>query len=308
VFSDGRRFDNLPCKLVLKAGMVGLEFRPDDKNNNGNLLNWPTDMHDQYGVYLLYLSCPNEDAFAQQQALIAEISTVDRQLIYSVARVLADCFMTGSISDLTNMMASQLKKWRLSALQLADQAEEQNQFLTFNAINLNEEFRIKGYEHLWLQCEALQIGQQFFPEFNFKLAAVSNAEKSSGNFSDQLLLEFRTLANSRPPFQSWPPAEADEYGPKLLVMITVKGKKTRIGLPEAVTDQDKDFIVRLIQKLPAMLNQLENSGVALERKWPDWHKEIAKLATNSVVFSRGKRSVSQKIKGLLRRINGPKNQ
>ena len=70
--------------------------------------------------------------------------------------------MTGSISDLTDMMALQLKKWRLSALELADQAQEQNQFLTFNAINLNEEFRTKGYEHLWLQCEGLQIGQQLF--------------------------------------------------------------------------------------------------------------------------------------------------
>jgi hypothetical protein len=211
--------------------------------------------------------------------------------------------MTGSLSRLLEIEPLQLKKWRLSALQLADQA--QNKFLTVNTVTLNEEFRSEGYEHLWLQSEGLQVGQQLFSEFNFKLGAVSNTDKSPNGFADQLLLEFRALPNGCPPFQSWPPEEADKYGFKLLVIITVKSNKTTIGLPEVVTDDDKDLIVQLVKKIPAMLSQLEKNGTLIERDWADWHEKTTKLTLNNIEFSSGKPSGLQRIKGVLRRVSGP---
>jgi hypothetical protein len=288
---------------VLKAGMVGLEFRPNSENKENALMNWPAEMVDEHGPYVLYLPCPNDDTLAQQQALLTTLSTADRQVIYSVIKVLADCFMTGNLSRLLEIKPLQLKKWRLSALQLADQA--QNKFLTVNTVTLNEEFRSEGYEHLWLQIEGLQVGQQLFSEFNFKLGAVSNTGKSPNGFADQLLLEFRTLPNDCPPFQSWPPEEADKYGFKLLVIITVKSNKTTIGLPEVVTDDDKDLIVQLVKKIPAMLSQLEKNGTVIERDWADWHEKTTKLTLNNIEFSSGKPSGLQRIKGVLRRVSGP---
>jgi hypothetical protein len=186
---------------------------------------------------------------------------------------------------------------------LADQA--QNKFLTVNTVTLNEEFRSEGYEHLWLQIEGLQVGQQLFSEFNFKLGAVGNTDKSPNGFADQLLLEFRALPNGCPPFQSWPPEEADKHGPKLLVIITVKSNKTTIGLPEVVTDDDKDLIVQLVKKIPAMLSQLEKDGIIIERAWADWHEKTTKLTSNNIEFSSGKPSVLQRTKGVLRRVSGP---
>jgi hypothetical protein len=303
VLGDGRKFDALQCKLVLKAGMVGLEFRPNSESKANALMNWPAEMADEHGPYVLYLPCPNEDTLAQQQALLTTLSTADRQVIYSVIKVLADCFMTGSLSRLLEIEPLQLKKWRLSALQLADQAR--NKFLTVNTVTLNEEFRSEGYEHLWLQIEGLQVGQQLFSEFNFKLGAVSNTDKSPNGFADQLLLEFRALPNGCPPFQSWPPEEADKHGPKLLVIMTVKSNKTTIGLPEVVTDDDKDLIVQLVKKIPAMLSQLEKNGIIIERAWADWHEKTTKLTSNNIEFSSGKPSVLQRTKGVLRRVSGP---
>ena len=276
--ADGRRFESFNCKVASKAGMPALEIRKTGVEGEEALTNWPKDMQDDHGPYLLLLPASDEANREQQRKLIAGLNTTDRALVFGVTNVLRDHFVAGTIQGLNDFLPEEVRMWRTTAIKLAEQTEEINTFLSLDEVDLREEMETESYNHLWLVCHNLQFGKRQFPEYGFKLAAMAEGQNW------KLHLEFRELENNRTPLEAWPPRAADEYGHKLLASVEVAAKLTRVSLSDEVTAVDRGMVAAIVEHLPILVKTLADTGCKSKMGWDFWLGMTTNLKNRPVVF------------------------
>ncbi|QKX18084.1 hypothetical protein [Microbulbifer sp. YPW1] len=295
--ADGRCLKGLRCKLVLKAGSPALEFRSNSEGAGEAeaISSWPEQMKDQYGQYILLLPSAEGEDQVLQQKMLASLSTVDRELLFSVANVIRDHFAMGFVQGAEGLPPEELRRWRGAAINLAQQAEEINSFLTLDAVDLKEEMDSDSYNHLWFVLHNLQFGKKKFSRYGFKLAAVP--EDSSG----KLIFEFRELSDSTAPFEAWPPSESDEYGHKLLVEVQLSAKRATVNLSDEITHSDLVMLSEVIRFSPSFIETLADSGLNSSRGWEFWRDKVVGLKGKPIIFNTHERGLVRRAISRMRR-------
>ncbi|MFC6979862.1 hypothetical protein [Microbulbifer taiwanensis] len=294
VLADGRDFDSLSCKLVLKAGMAALELRANEGGVNA-LSSWPNEMHDDHGPFLLFIPDADKEECTQQQQLLAEMNTEDRQLVFSIVNVLRDHFTSGSIQGAESLSIEDIRDWRLVAIELAKKAEGVNSFISVDDVHLREELVSEGYNHIWFDCRNLQFGTRIYPSYSFKFTAAEHRNRYN------LALEFRELEGNKPPLEAWPTEFSDEFGNKLQASLIVKAGSIHIDLSEQITGADGAMLSSIIKKLPILIESLAGSGLTSTKGWDFWWKQVAGLDQKTVTYRVEKRSLMGRVKARLRR-------
>ena len=265
--ADGRLFEKLRCKLVDKAGCLGVEFRPFDESSD--YLQWLDKYTDEYGAYIVYLPQPSESLKEEQDYLFERLNTSDRILISSVAKNLAHYFATDDvIINHSEIPEPTLRQWRVNAYQLATQLHHVQDWMSFDLVNLKEEMRTEGYEHLWLTFDNLLVGERYFQKFDLK-ATVSDITEEAV-FANKFTFEFRELQNGLAPLQAWPPETSDDFGYKLNLVISTDNNALEILGIEQLSKADQTLVGHFINNFSSFIKKLHEQQVIFDRPWQQW--------------------------------------
>lgn len=273
LYSKGHRLENFTFKLILNDGQVGLEIRRKDNPDHDDLLEWPEDMQDEFGHFLVFLPQPPEGLRERQQTLRQTLSTHDRQLLAGVALALSDCFKRGAVSTELGLGGHDIRFWREKAAWLSSLMLSNGQYISTERVSLKEDHRSEGYAHLWVDCRNLQFGQAVESDYNFKVVITGDEH------SLYYALEFRNQQDDIPPLHAWPTDYQDEWGPVALVTMTPHGEATYLNSEHVLPEHDRVFIAALAKKLPSILEELADQ-VEQNDEWQKWRTELTAIVAN----------------------------
>lgn len=113
---------------------------------------------------------------------------------------------------------------------------------------IKEEFSDEKYRHIVVELEKFTFEERFWDSFSFKLQDIGGR---SG-------LEFRAV-NGNPPFEQWPPARADKFGPLFILRDGAEpGVQAEILADvNRLSPSDRRFVRDFVARLPAWLESAE---------------------------------------------------
>jgi hypothetical protein len=144
----------------------------------------------------------------------------------------------------------------------------------FDALTLKREQVNPDYEHLWFHFQHVAIGQTRLLDFEFRVSCANVRPNSFGLFPK---LEFPE-ASGRAAISEWFDEAYDDFGAKLELRFALP-QSMDMAVWSRLSLSDQAFVRQLITQLPALLSELEGSGVKIKRGWSDWH-ELAKNMGN----------------------------
>lgn len=283
IVGDGRYINNINCKLVLKEGKVGIEFRENDIS--GFAIDWTSGEKDEHGSYKVIF--PNTEAGGRLLNGDSDLRILssERVLIYTVASTIADCFCSGVINNTIELSRDSINSWGLCAVELLKDVKESLSDITFNDVLLIEQLQAKNYEHLWVSLSGANFENSYFVDYEFKIGA-KGFDSNDGLMAGNLQLEFRRLKSGVSPLQWWPEEGADEYGEKYTIELTREKDELMIDVKAGSTERDTRLIFSIVKSLPKIFKALKDKEVVLNNGWEGWNKwvdgfEVIKINTQS---------------------------
>ena len=265
---NGKQLESLNAKLVNVSGHIGIEFRAHE---NENLFREFEDSKDEYGCYLRYFLTAPENLQAQQQKTVERLNASERLLIMSSINAVAELLQNTNIQTSTEISSEQWRLWRKVAIELSHHVDSLPNWLSFDSVQLREEFVTDGYEHLWLVFNGVLIGNVWRNTLELKLTANGVGLAKNGEFSDAISIEFRELEDGSAPLMTWPPESTDDYGPKFSIAIN------NLTLLNDLTKHDKQLITHLVNNFSSILEKLEVNESDMSRRKSTWISAIAAL-------------------------------
>ena len=273
---NGKQLESLNAKLVNVSGHIGIEFRAQE---NENLFREFEDSKDEYGCYLRYFLTAPENLQAQQQKTVERLNASERLLIMSCINAVAELLQNTNIQTSTEISSEQWRLWRKVAIELSHHVDSLPNWLSFDSVQLREEFVTDGYEHLWLVFNGVLIGNVWRNTLELKLTANEVGLAKNGEFSDVINIEFRELEDGSAPLMTWPPKSTDEYGAKFNIAIN------NLTLLNDITKHDKQLITHLVNNLSSILEKLEVNESDMSRRKSTWISAIAALLADENTMS-----------------------
>jgi len=271
IFPNGKQVESVKAKLVDVAGNIGIEFRAQE---NEALFREFEDSSDEYGPYLRYFLNAPENLQAQQQKTVERLNASERLLVMGCINVIAQQLQNTNISTSTEVTSEQWREWRKAAISLSNHVDTLPNWLSFDSVQLREEFVTDGYEHLWLVFNNVLLGNVWRNTLEFKLSANKVGMAQNGEFSDAINIEFRELDDGSAPLMTWPPETADEYGPKLNVAIN------NLTPLNDFANHDKQLILHLVNNVTSILDKLDVEESNMSRSKSAWSAAISTLLSD----------------------------
>ena len=282
IFPNGKQVESVKAKLVDVAGNIGIEFRAQE---NEALFREFEDSSDEYGPYLRYFLNAPENLQAQQQKTVERLNASERLLVMGCINVIAQQLQNTNIETSTEVTSEQWREWRKAAIALSNHIDTLPNWLSFDSVQLREEYSTDGYEHLWLVFNNVLLGNVWRNTLEFKLSANKVGMAQNGEFSDAINIEFRDLDDGSAPLMTWPPETADEYGPKLNVAIN------NLTPLNDFANHDKQLILHLVNNVTSILDKLDVDESDMSRSKSEWSAAIATLLADE--SAKGEQQVPQ---------------
>ena len=272
-FPNGVNVECLKAKLIMVSGHVGIEFRAQDEQT---LFRTRDDATDEYGPYLRYFLTAPDSFKAQQQHTIERLNASERLLIMGSVNVIAQLLQSNAIETTSSVTPENWRLWRKAAIAFAQHVDTQPNWLSFDNVTLREEYITDGYEHLWLVFNGVLLGNVWRNTLELKLTANAVGASNNGEFSDALNFEFRELGDGSAPLVTWPPEDADDYGPKLTIALN------NLAPLNDLAAQDSQLIKHLVNNVASILDKLDTSGRELVRSKEAWSSAAAAMLAPSI--------------------------
>ncbi len=271
IFPNGKQVESVKAKLVNVAGNIGIEFRAQE---NEALFREFEDSSDEYGPYLRYFLTAPESLQAQQQKTVERLNAFERLLVMSSINTIAELLQNTNIQTSTEVTSEQWRSWRKAAIALSNHVDKLPNWLSFDSVQLREEFATDGYEHLWLVFNNVLVGNVWRNTLEFKLSANAVGMAQNGEFSDAINIEFREFNDGSAPLMTWPPETVDEYGPKLTIAVNNLTPLNDFSV------HDTQLITHLVNNFTSILEKLEADENDMSRSKGAWISAITALLTD----------------------------
>lgn len=158
--------------------------------------------------------------------------------------------------------------WRTSLTQLLIELKQLPKTIVFEKVSLKRELRNSDYEHVWLEIDNLQFGNEYFiPKFEMRIGA--SLIQSQG-FSRYPKFEFPLISGMTKPFESWYAESSDEYGSKFEVRFDLNKGAVDFNALSKLSRSDCIFLINVILSAPQFLQYLEVTQVPVARTWATW--------------------------------------
>jgi hypothetical protein len=158
--------------------------------------------------------------------------------------------------------------WRSSLTQLLLELKQLPKTIAFEKVTLKRELRNVDYEHVWLEIDNLQFGNDYFiPKFEMRIGA--SLIQSQG-FSRYPKFEFPLIGGRVKPFESWYAESSDEHGSKFEVRFDLNKKAADFNALSKLSRPDLIFLINVILSAPQFVQYLEGTQVPVARTWGPW--------------------------------------
>jgi len=157
--------------------------------------------------------------------------------------------------------------WQSSLKLLVAQLKLLPPTLRFNEVRLKRELVNLDYEHLWLEFHGLSCGATYLKKFEVRLGA-SNV--MPGGFSRYPKFEVPLIDGKHKPFESWFAESMDEHGAKLELRFALDQPALDRAVYAKLNEEDRLFMLRLVQAMPDALKRLEAQSAGIHRPWATW--------------------------------------
>lgn len=278
VLNNGREYEKVYFKIVNKEDRVGIEIR--DVDNTSNLVDFPTDMMDDFGKFLLVFVPQNSRPFLNEEHQNGVIlNGDDLLLVCSLFDIGLNKLYQNDSSYLFDIEDDEIRNWRrlCSDLKLANY-----DIFGYNSSGLIEYYHVEGYAHLTFELSGVFFKGKWFNNFHFKVAAINLMDIEKNWITDIVRIEFREQEHKINPLEVWPPVEQDEYGYKLTVDIPLQSEHFTLETEEYLSSEDRCFIRCLASRVVDFFES-ENStilDIPDKQLWLNSFVELSRLAKN----------------------------
>lgn len=138
------------------------------------------------------------------------------------------------------------------------------QKFVYSAAQLRHEQVNKDYEHLHIILKDVGFGEQYSPEWQFR---ISCAAVTAEEFGKQPKLEIPEQSDQL--LQNWFSESENEYGRKLELRFALPNAMDT-GVWKKINQTDQMLINDLLMQLPHILSSLEEKHNLSSRPWADW--------------------------------------
>lgn len=257
----GRSLPAVRFDTVVENGVLGFVFARNGVAKDGMpLLQWPQ-------------SAPqNQDEIAigavpESGVILNELGTSDWALLKTLCKLVSEAL--NNAETLPDASVRQIPVHDRTGL--SDASDRLMEILgnmppvvRYDQLSLLREQINPDYEHLWLRIQNISLGQERWSAFEFRLSCANVRPNKFGAYPK---LEFPEGVCA--PFDSWFVESYDDFGEKLEVRFALP-EAMDMGVWQALSEHDHEFLDSLINALPAMLRNLAHDGVKIARPWNDW--------------------------------------
>lgn len=145
------------------------------------------------------------------------------------------------------------------------------QKLVYSAVQLRHEQVNKDYEHLNILLKDAIFGEQYSPEWRFRLSC---AAVSTEDFGKQPKLEIPEQSDQL--LQNWFSESENEYGRKLELRFALPNAMDT-GVWKQINHTDQTLLNDLLIQLPQILSSLEEKHNLSSRPWADWQTLVTDM-------------------------------
>lgn len=253
----GRLLPELHFTLQPYDGLAGLLLHRNSENSP--LLRWPASLASSNT--LLCLPCDGSITEGNN-ALLTGLGSSDWQFLKDLLRHLTALLENTREQHLPETLDQVTLRQQLLALQ--DTLASWPDVLRYDSIELIGNQQLPEYDSLEIRLSNLQLGHQYWPLLQYRLASV---DPKFDYFGQYPRLEFPEI--SRDSLQNWYAETEDERGARL---------ELRFALPDAMdiqvwqrlAPQDQLLIASLLVNFPWQLDELQNSEITINREWREW--------------------------------------
>jgi hypothetical protein len=157
--------------------------------------------------------------------------------------------------------------WRPSLRNLVAQIKVLPPVFRCSQVRLKRELINPDYEHLWLELSDVSLGARGLKKLEVRLGA---SLVQADGFSQHPKFEFPLIDGKHKPFKSWFAESSDEHGSKLELRFALETQRFDVAVFSKLDEADKLFVLRLMQSMPGLLQQLQAQPVAIHRPWAAW--------------------------------------
>ena len=205
--------------------------------------------------------------------ILLQLSRSDWDLVLVILRVLINEIQTPGLLKLPKEFSAEkvLESFKLLKTRLAQLPP----VFRFDELKLKREQVNPDYEHLWLDFRHVAIGTKRQLDFDFRLSCANVRPTTFGEYPK---LEFPE-ATGRAAIAGWFDEAYDDFGAKLELRFSFP-QSMDLQVWEQLPEPDRMFLSSLINQIPALLSELETSGVKVKRGWGDWQqmaKEVRRI-------------------------------
>lgn len=257
-----RHLPELEIDIVLEHGIAGFRFRRK-ADGVSPLLRWPSGAEGKENVAIIPVVKDENDQLRYEVFL--DLSTTDWRFVQSVALISLEILQFSKEDG--HFKEGQKKNFTTGLDKFLSIINTFPPVFRYDRVELKNQQVNPSYEHLWLRLENVALDGKLWVDFEFR---VSCANVNSNSFGAQPKLEFPEKFGEAP-LESWFDESSDDFGAKL---------ELRFALPHdmdmyiwnRMSNNDKNFISKLISRLPSILHGLRDRGVPMNRSWDDWIK------------------------------------
>jgi hypothetical protein len=258
----GRSIPELKFKTFIEGGVASLEL-PRRVGDYNVLLRWPAVAAKDQTLTVAVVG--DAKTGPKRAETLLQLGRSDWDLVRVIVTALIKAFDTPAMLQRGEGIIADKTPLALRALQ--GKLEQMPAVFRFDELTLKREQVNPDYEHLWLDFKHVAIGEKRLLDFDFRVSCANVRPKTFGEYPK---LEFPE-ASGRAAISEWFDEAYDDFGPKLELRFSLP-QSMDIQVWEQLSTSDRQFLTVLINQMPSLLNELENSGVQVKRGWEDWQR------------------------------------
>ena len=260
----GRFFDQLEFSTVEEEGVAGFVMKKA-KSGASPLLRWPVSAKKDQELTVI----PVKDRLAPQRraAHLVQLSASD----WALMRALPDVLIKAIERKLLPLEQTRQQKLHDALVRYSMIMDTVKGLVRFDQAIFTGQQNTVDREVLSIQLNKVHFANQTIAKFDFQLQI--NKSLSGSTDSAHFIFDENTAAA---PIHSWSSNVTSTAGlPVMAVRLDASGWMGHQG--PSLTSEDQSFMAALVDSLPIIFIQLQESGIRSERQWKDWVQEATKL-------------------------------
>jgi len=217
-----------------------------------------------------------------------DLTSTQYRVLEGLFESLVYSYRSGSMEFKSTILNSEIRNVGFCLNDILNSLHGERESFRYDRVHLKDTLSLEDYEQLWLKFENASWEDKFFSEFEFKIEAKGlKAEINGGSFANYLCISFRQIEDGGFPLEFWPPDSVDQYGAYMTYTFDIHKGRLMVTKGNEMVHGDARLLLSLIQKIPRILERLDEFEAKAERSREQWIFALNRLNAISSVLLKG---------------------